>query len=905
MARTRIFLIWAAFALSVVGCHCDNGSPSIDTDGGTGGIGGAGGNGGIVCDCPVGETCDSEGIGECVSECGDVPACLNGTRWQCCPDGWACDGTECNQDCGTGFECNAVCCDAGEQCFNDTCAVACADTSKLCGSDLELCCGGAEVCIGEQCIEPGDDCIVGGEDCALDEICDPSLEKCIPRTAVEACIFMPPVGEFTPELGCRWTPPITGDVVIDTMSAVVMTPSVANLTDDNGDGVTNTLDTPDIVFISFDYGADGCCTPRGVVRVISGACNPDQTMVTHATLLGPGDHFIGNSSGVALGNLHPAGVSTELAPEIVATYQTKTESGVVAWTRTADDGSAWAVMWSNTTALDKDLHSEAGAQPSLADVNGDGSAEVIIGNVVLNGQDGTLIWDGKTTVGPDAGVGINAFLGPSSTIADIDLDGTMEVIAGNTVYNGPDGTEEWTFTYGPTAPSICQGGLPCDGYNGVGNFDADDEGEVVIVRQGQIFILNHDGTLVDGIASPIDVPMLTSPTVFTPVPAGASPYVPTGMEYDDMGVLIPREFRLCSEGARFTEVFDDMGVLIDHEGGGLLSVINTGSDRNESGPPTIADFDGDGYPEIGTAGSTAYVVFDAQCTANPVVGESQLADCESEWIRWTVENDDCTSRATASSVFDFEGDGKAEVVYADETKLRVFTGFDGSVLYDLDHGSNTRIEMPVVVDVDNDGKSEMVIPEPNWKMVSGEGGIEIYEDSENNWVRTRRIWNQHAYHVSNITEDGQVPAVESVNWLDERLNNFRQNVQPSGLFDAPDFVVRSITRGECAGGSMPIIIVVGNDGALSVPSGIDIYITVTLPGGTTELVEVAKTTGWLLPGQSETIEILYTPSPGGGLSDLVFNVIADDDGMGGGQYNECDPDNNDLSSNPLSCSEPE
>ena len=53
---------------------------------------------------------------------------------------------------------------------------------------------------------------------------------------------------------------------------------------------------------------------------------------------------------------------------------------------------------------------------------------------------------------------------------------------------------------------------------------------------------------------------------------------------------------------------------------------------------------------------------------------------------------------TASSVFDFEGDGKAEMIYADEENFRIFDGTTGAVLFaDDTHGSHTRIEMPVVV----------------------------------------------------------------------------------------------------------------------------------------------------------------------------------------------------------------
>ena len=35
----------------------------------------------------------------------------------------------------------------------------------------------------------------------------------------------------------------------------------------------------------------------------------------------------------------------------------------------------------------------------------------------------------------------------------------------------------------------------CDGFTAVGNFDADDQAEVVIVSAGRIFIVNHDGTV--------------------------------------------------------------------------------------------------------------------------------------------------------------------------------------------------------------------------------------------------------------------------------------------------------------------------------------------------------------------------------------------------------------------------
>ena len=82
------------------------------------------------------------------------------------------------------------------------------------------------------------------------------------------------------------------------------------------------------------------------------------------------------------------------------------------------------------------------------------------------------------------------------------------------------------------------------------------------------------------------------------------------------------------------------------------------------GAPTVADFDGDGQPEIGVAGSSRYSVFETDGS-----------------LKWSAVTQDASSNVTGSAVFDFEGDGSAEVVYADEAKLYVYRGSDGAVLW--------------------------------------------------------------------------------------------------------------------------------------------------------------------------------------------------------------------------------
>src|SRR3546814_3228283 len=84
------------------------------------------------------------------------------------------------------------------------------------------------------------------------------------------------------------------------------------------------------------------------------------------------------------------------------------------------------------------------------------------------------------------------------------------------------------------------------------------------------------------------------------------------------------------------------------------------------GPPTVADFDGDGRPEVGTAGRTHYVVFDPDEDGD-------------DSVLWTNETIDISSAVTGSTVFDFDNDGSAEVVYRDEQNLYIRNGSDGAL----------------------------------------------------------------------------------------------------------------------------------------------------------------------------------------------------------------------------------
>ena len=128
-------------------------------------------------------------------------------------------------------------------------------------------------------------------------------------------------------------------------------------------------------------------------------------------------------------------------------------------------------------------------------------------------------------------------------------------------------------------------------------------------------------------------------------------------------------------------------------------------------------------------------------------------------------------RPAGQTFADFDADGAAEVVFADEVAFYVFDGASGAVIYQNDeHVHGTAWEYPVIADVDHDGHAEIILGSRN---AGGAGwtGITVIGDASDSWAPARPIWNQHAYHITNVNSDGSIPATQVENWL--TWNNFR------------------------------------------------------------------------------------------------------------------------------------
>ena len=706
--------------------------------------------------------------------------------------------------CSEGDPCN----DGGGVCAGGECC----DVAKACGS---VCCATADVCSFQKCVTPGATCIDATE-CPDGQYCEYALGtkpdadagtgtdggtcqggavlatgKCLPRppecpqgqepgdpiTCLPRCEYKPPVGQFSPVVKYTWGNPAAPS----TADSVMMAPVVIQLDDDTCDGVVDERDIPEIVFLTFaagQYNSDGTLHAISIVggQVVEKWSQKPTTSPNH-----PGRSIAaGNIDGVP-GN------------EIVVCT---TDGRVRAYNA---DGSE---LWLSPTGTC--------AMPAIADLDQDGSPEVIVESQIL---------DGKT------GMAKIAAFDPVNTgnlvPYDLDGDGKLDLVGPDRAYKA-DGTQM-------VATGVA------GRYVAIGDLDKDGKPEVVV----------------------------SDYNTHTLVIWQLDPAAPSGVKIVRQGIDINATLspNLCGSG----------------------SAGNT----KGGGPPTVADFNGDGFPDIALAGGVGYAVFDGTKVMDPAIPNEQT-------FLWIKQTQDCSSAATGSSVFDFEGDGKAEVVYADELKLHVYDGVTGAELFQTCNTNGTLFEYPLVADVDNDGQADLIVVSNSYSGFNCAGtktsGVRIFGDASGNWVRTRRIWNQHAYHVTNVSEDGTIPAVELPNISQPKLNNFRQNVQPLGEFSAPDLIA-SITP--LCGGSYGLVATIRNIGSAAVPAGVPVgfYAGDPANGGVQLPGSPVLTTKVLYPAEAEDV-ILPLPAPPPGIQDGTTPIFAVADDTGSHTWHECRTDNN-------------
>jgi len=515
----------------------------------------------------------------------------------------------------------------------------------------------------------------------------------------------------SPKVKWAWT----GSETEPSFNQVLMTPLVAQANDDNGDGLIDANDNPDIIFTAHSRATANGASARGFIRIISGV---DGSEIRIFDELGP---VISAYSNLAVGDIDNDGEIEIVAPADAGGIYAFELDGSLKWYQPNTPKTEYGGV-------------------SLADLDGDGRVEIMAAGALLNDQ-GDILWQSSVFEG-QFGTGTSVpYRGAIPLAADIDLDGVQEVIYGGTAFRD-SGETLWQNTSSP------------DGLNGVGNFDADLNPEIVVVRNGRITLVDHNGETIWNIAT---------------------------------------------------------------------------VDGGEGGAPTIADYDNDGSPEIGVAGSSRYVVYESDGT-----------------VLWQAVTFDTSSRVTGSSVFDFNNDGEHEVVYADERNLHVFNGATGETIFIEPHSSATVYEYPVVVDIDNDGHAEVVVAQNDLFRPGNTPfhGIRVFEEENDSWVGTRSIWNQHAYSIDNVNDDGSIPTDPVKGWLTH--NTFRLNAFPQCSVGDP------VQKWNWKGGRREVVygpVNVGqitddnNDGVIDFNDNPDVIFTAAISGRPGRLVAVDGETG--------------------------------------------------------------
>jgi CARDB len=889
----------------------------------------------------------------------------------------SCDELECDADekCAAhelgGFTCvtnsceNSVDCRPEEFCNDEgLCAADVCEAQVLsCGDETVLACdsaGGGEVelfsCDSQAyftstCSEGGPDttgCSCEDDwDCPAFTACEVGLCK---GTGKEPSCSLPPLpfADTPPAVEIHWGgDAANNDLAHDgtpeknpspwaAAAHVQSTPMVANLDDDNGDGLVNELDFPEIVFISYADGGD----TRGVVRAIHGGGptkGKDMFAVCGTSTWSEAEPFDTTSAtctdetqptsrnAVAIGDLDRDGL-----PEIA--YVTRGYSLIILNNR----GSVIYLSEEDFVAASSSGNTDGGSTPAIADLDHAGLPEIVIGNqVFVLGVGATTAADGGASTGlivthrftstldstgmhngtggvnyGDAGAppgigNVGSSMGPTSCIADLHPDPGQEILAGAVLYRLPE--------VSACATPPCLGAL-----------------DVVWDASALLPELYSD----DGYCAVADV---------WGEDLGAAPGPDNPPDGNAEAILIADGHIEVFEGATGELIFDTY-----LEGGAL------------GGAPNVDDFDGDGFMEIGSALSDFMTVIDLQepsaacpawpahlprqlgtandnpnlataprmpggaCTddadcADGAVCNQQMAVCVCLHNGWTRESDDNSSKVTSTSVFDFNGDGASEVLYNDECEFRVYSGMDGTVLYNEISRSRTAMENPIVADVDNDGNAEVVTVlnteeanrcDDDTGAVAGPNGLRIWGDPQDSWVSARRIWNQFAYHVTNITEGGAVPVHEPESWrpYNDRLYNTYRS-QPRSQGAAPDLQVTGVSLSSpdvaCGklGDSLDITFEITNAGDLRVGPGVQVSfygtwdgVEVALQGPTGPLTFELTTS--LEPGKSVIATVnfdLLNQSE----AELPSSVRVEVDTGGAmdsdfGAERECIEDNNDL-----------
>ena len=249
-------------------------------------------------------------------------------------------------------------------------------------------------------------------------------------------------------------------------------------------------------------------------------------------------------------------------------------------------------------------------KPWLTDLEGDGQPEVLVGPMIQNALDGSIL-------GTLDGVTLD-LVGPAYA-ADLDLDGTREIIAAQGIW----AHKTVLFDADGNQLNVCRDAPVVGGdwdYHSfaIGNLDGDPEGEFLTAGNGFLTLCDSDGSF---------------------------------LAEADVGTSQPSLIGLAElDGDPLPEIVigDNWGLLAVDDDLTLMWVFEGSQDQGGGWYPfTVADLDGDGYHEILVSLAGSLILLNGAGESLAVVQADQYS---------------CQCWVCAPAVVDIDADGLAEIV---------------------------------------------------------------------------------------------------------------------------------------------------------------------------------------------------------------------------------------------------
>ena len=397
--------------------------------------------------------------------------------------------------------------------------------------------------------------------------------------AIGECDEEAPPNSFEPEIQWTWTGP--GEPYS------IVTPLVANLTDDNGDGAIDLCDIPDVVVLAST--SSGVPNTVGHIYVLNGADG-----ALHFQIAADLDHTVTP----AIGDIDNDGLPEIVASIVGGNPVVFEHDGAQKWV----SPSGWPDAYSGAIAL--------------ADADNDGDVEILAGNRLYD-HTGALLFTAPTPAGNWS----------ASAFADLDGDKDQEIVLGHAAYHHT-GQQHYMTNVMPGYPSIA-------------DFDDDPDPEIVVTNNDGLALINHDGSVVyqaqrptgDGVGfttwlrpstvhdfdgngeSEFATSSANNYTVYNPL--GPS-IVWKAVVSDQSGIAAGTAFDFLGDGIAEAMYADEnfMFIFDGSSGSVLLQIPRTSGTLSEY--PIVSDIDNDGSAEIvvvscqylGVASPTVQVIRD-------------------------------------------------------------------------------------------------------------------------------------------------------------------------------------------------------------------------------------------------------------------------------------------------------